>query len=340
MKKPNAYRYSLFALLMVSFSLTACDGFSGSRFYVDSDPEVEAEEVSLIDDESMLKKCTLTTNITYKSVMGTPLHLDLYTPNEMVYESTPVCLFFHSGSWMRGGKIDAQYDSNASTMGVLLDLGYSIVSVDYRLCNGSSNLFPMNIADCKDAVRWVRKNAETYHFDTNNIGAWGLSAGAHLALLCGYTDNTAFPGDTTLSTYSSEIDWVLDFFGPTDIYSYTEHFTTSYISEYLNSLFGISDYTSDISTERLAEIKTLVDSYSPLYYVKSTCVPTLIMQGSMDPLVFPSVTETFVAALKNVGAKYKFLLYEGVGHWVPNVITDADLHRNLIKNVKHFLKNI
>lgn len=59
--------------------------------------------------------------------------------------------------------------------------GYVVVAINYRLA--PQHLFPAQIEDCRDAIRWVRRNADRWKIDTKRIGAYGYSAGGHLACL-------------------------------------------------------------------------------------------------------------------------------------------------------------
>ena len=53
-----------------------------------------------------------------------------------------------------------------------LTRGYAVVAVNYRL--SWEALFPALIYDIKAAIRWIRANAEQYHFDLERIAAWGI----------------------------------------------------------------------------------------------------------------------------------------------------------------------
>jgi acetyl esterase/lipase len=64
--------------------------------------------------------------------------------------------------------------------------GYLVVSINYRLYPAAQ--FPAMIQDVKCAVRSLRANAVQYNLDPNRIGAFGVSAGGHLAALLGTTD--------------------------------------------------------------------------------------------------------------------------------------------------------
>src|SRR6266852_4209804 len=122
-------------------------------------------------------------DVEYANVNNTSLRLDLYVPNSG--GPFPVVVWVHGGGWQTGDKSDP----NPALREV--NRGYAVVSINYRLqilhpAPLDPNLaFPVQIKDCKAAVRWLRANAATYNLDPNRIGAWGESAGGHLSSLLG-----------------------------------------------------------------------------------------------------------------------------------------------------------
>lgn len=68
---------------------------------------------------------------------------------------------------------------------MLAQHGFTAVAISYRLA--PAHKFPAQIEDCKEAVRWMRANAERLKIDPDNIGGFGYSAGAHLVSLLGTT---------------------------------------------------------------------------------------------------------------------------------------------------------
>ena len=108
----------------------------------------------------------------------------------------------------------------------LLDAGYAVVTPNHR--SSGDTLFPAQIHDIKAVVRFVRGNSEKYKFDTSFIGISGSSSGGHLAALTGtsglvkdYTiDSVTMNLEGSLGKYtnfSSEVNAVCDWFGPTDL---------------------------------------------------------------------------------------------------------------------------
>ena len=54
--------------------------------------------------------------------------------------------------------------------------------------------------------------------------------------------------------------------------------------------------------------------FSPVNYVSSSCVPTLVVQGAKDRIVYPADTRAFVEKLKSKGVTYKYFELEESGH--------------------------
>jgi len=108
-----------------------------------------------------------------------PLRADLYLPAGP--GPFPAVVVVHGGAWCMGTR--AQLSGFAQ---VLARRGMAGIAITYRLA--PRHKFPAQIEDCKTAVRWIRSHAEEIRVDPNRIGAFGYSAGAHLAALLGTAD--------------------------------------------------------------------------------------------------------------------------------------------------------
>ena len=108
-----------------------------------------------------------------------PLRADIYLPKgEGPY---PGVLVVHGGAWAMGTRVQL-----AGFSRMLAREGLAAVAISYRLA--PTHKFPAQIEDCKTAIRWMRKNASDLRIDPKRLGAYGYSAGAHLAALLGTTD--------------------------------------------------------------------------------------------------------------------------------------------------------
>ena len=84
--------------------------------------------------------------------------LDLYLPDGPDRSDRPAVVFIHGGGFTGGDK--AEYRS-ASVSADLARAGYVVVSCNYVLGpKTKEGVWPQNIADCRQAVRWVRGHAK------------------------------------------------------------------------------------------------------------------------------------------------------------------------------------
>ncbi|MDR2235486.1 MAG: alpha/beta hydrolase [Chryseobacterium sp.] len=261
-------------------------------------------------------------NVEYKiNRKGNPLTLDLYTPKNASSAPLPVLIYVHGGGWIEGDKMIHADDYVENTIRKLMDRQYAVISINYTLLNDQTH-FPLPLEDTKDAVRWVRKNAEKYNFDVNNIGLFGASAGAHLSLLAAYTPDNTYTGSPELSSYSAKADYVIDHYGPADL---NKLFHTSagsipvamigMISKKIielqkNLVKGLSGF--DINTDQQKAIESL-KTISPVQYV-SGGVPTLIVQGNKDKVVPLSQAKKLHRKLKRAQIQTSLIIIENGVH--------------------------
>jgi acetyl esterase/lipase len=243
----------------------------------------------------------LTPDITYATINGRELKLDFYAPKVKPKKPMPVVMWIHGGGWKGGSK------NNPRKALPILERGYILVSVGYRLSGEA--IFPAAIADCKAAVRWVRANAKTHGMDPDRVGVWGSSAGGHLVALLG----TA--GDVTQwdaiheenADYSSRPNAVCDWFGPTDFLR-------------MNDFPSKIDHDADGSPESRfigAPIQTVPEKTqlaNPIKYISEKTPPFLIMHGDNDMSVCYNQSELLFGALLKAGHSSQLYKVVGGGH--------------------------
>jgi acetyl esterase/lipase len=138
--------------------------------------------------------------------------LDLWVPADATGPS-PVVVFVHGGGWVEGDKGQVR-----SKLPALLDQGFAVASIDYRLAEQA--IFPAAVRDAKAAIRWLRANAASQGLDPDAIAIWGESAGGNMAALVGVTgDQATVFDDPSLGNpdTSSAVQAVVDWFGPVDL---------------------------------------------------------------------------------------------------------------------------
>ncbi len=240
-------------------------------------------------------------DIEYVPGGGNAQSLDLYLPKSD--RPVPLIIWIHSGAFRAGDK--AQCPAMAFTR-----RGYAAASLNYRLSGQA--IFPAAIEDCKAAVRWLRAHAREYNLDADHFGAWGSSAGGHLVALLGASgDVKQLEGNGGNLEFSSRVQAVCDWFGPTDFVQMEAHALTP------GRPF---DHDAADSPESLfiggaiQDNKDKARAANPITYVTLGAPPFLIMHGDQDPLVPHHQSELLEAALKKAGVEVTFRTVEGAGH--------------------------
>lgn len=227
-------------------------------------------------------------DVVYKTTDSTHLKLDIYHTKTMA-EKAPLIVFVHGGAWKKGKKQDY--------LRYLVDYakkGYVTATVQYRFT--PKVRYPEMIQDVEDAIRWLKKNADTYHIDNSKIATVGGSAGGHLVLMNALTN--AQKG-TTVDSLSSAVQAVVNFYGPTDL-------TTDYArnNTSVTALIGKS----------YADAPEAYKAASPLFFVSKQAPPILTFQGTLDELVPYEQADWLHAALQEAGATSYYHLLEGWPH--------------------------
>jgi acetyl esterase len=242
-------------------------------------------------------------DIVYSQVGGRKLLLDLCLPAKGSAPS-PVIVWVHGGGWRNGSK-----NAGSRARG-MLDRGYAVVDVDYRLSGEA--IFPAQVEDCKTAVRWVRANATRYGFDPDRIGAWGSSAGGHLVAFLGTAGDVREFDTETNAQYSSRVQAVCDWFGPTDLLQMDKHMIEG--SRLVHDAPGSPESLLVGGPIQKEPYKSLVGKADPIKYVTKDDPPFLIMHGDKDMLVPLHQSELLLDALKKAGVSASLYVVKGGGH--------------------------
>jgi acetyl esterase/lipase len=106
--------------------------------------------------------------------------LDLLLP-EKYTDNTPVVIMVHGGGWMMGGK---EYTDKRGRD--LRSRGFVVANIDYRYVSETVHCKDL-LEDIDNAVAYVLKEGGKYGYNTEQFHLAGISAGAHLSLMYGYT---------------------------------------------------------------------------------------------------------------------------------------------------------
>ncbi len=150
--------------------------------------------------------------------------MDVYTPKGASSTPRPAVLWIHGGGWVGGNKLSKREKTICKS---LAEEGYVAFSIDYRLGSYKSKTlpgggvdvpWPQNIYDCKSALRFIRKEATRFGVDPDRIAVAGGSAGGHLALLVGVSEDVDALNQGRLYTeQSNAVACIVDFYGIVEV---------------------------------------------------------------------------------------------------------------------------
>jgi acetyl esterase/lipase len=94
--------------------------------------------------------------------------------------------------------------------------GYVVASIQYRTTTDGAT-YKDAVEDVKSAIRYLRAHAAQYDINASKVAVWGQSAGGYLAAMTGTTNgDTQFNAGANLDQ-SSDVQAVVDEFGPSDL---------------------------------------------------------------------------------------------------------------------------
>jgi acetyl esterase/lipase len=222
------------------------------------------------------------------------LILDLYQPPARE-APRPALVIVHGGAWTIRSKED--WSENAQK---LAEAGYVVFNLNYRLMKpDGTNPWPDQFDDVQRAVRWVRANAESYGIDPKRVGAVGHSSGGQMVGLLG-TRETRDNSDSSLASFSSRVDCVVDLAGDMDL-----------MIPY--PMASDNDLAEQFFGGRREEVPAVYRDASPIDWIDTETTPFLILQGAEgDPALEHS--RLMAGALQQAGVEVVYAEFPGVGH--------------------------
>jgi len=218
--------------------------------------------------------------------------LDLAMKKELRGAPSPGIVVIHGGGWIEGDK--SSFASNEHGVpGNIEDfaaVGFVAVTINYRLSGDAP--FPAALEDCKCAVRWLRAHANEYHLDADHIGAFGNSAGGHLAMLLGMTSkDKSQEAEGPYQGYSSLVQAVVSDSGPIDL---LEQYRSGALRQVCSRFMGGPPEGDRAAAYRRA---------SPADQINKEMPPLCLIYGVDDAQVPIETADQFVLALGRAGLK-------------------------------------
>lgn len=267
-----------------------------------------------------LKNGEVEFHIPYKqATLENELTLDIYHPtSEQKLEKYPVLMYIHGGGWISGNKLTVNNNRFNGAINRLREAGYFVISPNYTLAEHGKTPFPNCIEDIFDALQWVEKHTDTYKFDLSRLGLLGESAGGHLAMMVSFSS----PEEFGLNYNKTKIQYLIDVYGPSDLNElYNSEITDTmnamiekmptYLANRLDPsrlLLGFNPEEKPIKTEKMMR------EFSPINYLDSEKIPTLIIHGKADQVVPVEQSYQLTKRFDSLGVEYEAHYFPGVNH--------------------------
>jgi acetyl esterase/lipase len=230
-----------------------------------------------------------------------PLTLDLYLPPRRTADRpAPLVIYIHGGAWVTG---HPRSGGMPRMLAALAARGYVVASISYRL--RAEAPFPVAIQDVRDAIRFLRTNAQSYGIDGARVGIWGASAGGQLAALAatgcgiGALDSPAsvIAREGTSPCVQAAVSW----YGVHDFATIPLPVVETGPRPYL----GCNLAHCSRETMAMASAVTFVDPTDP---------PMLLIHGGADTLVVPSQSVELDQRLRDARVPSELIIIPGVNH--------------------------
>jgi acetyl esterase/lipase len=214
----------------------------------------------------------------YKTVGTTNLTAHIFHPAASDLAARPAIVLFHGGGWAAGSP-EWVYDAAKRYAGY----GAVAVAAEYRLSD-QKTITPLDaIADARDIIRWMRRNAATLGIQPDRIAAYGVSSGGHLAAL--------------LATFDDHV--------------------SDQPSAIPNAMVLISPALSlapDGWFQKILLGRATAADVSPDEHVDKVLPPIAIFVGGSDTLTPAAGTTHFCDRVNERGGHCEIHVYPGVGH--------------------------
>ena len=210
-------------------------------------------------------------DVEYARVGDQRLMLDLHLRRKSARaaDAPPLVVWVHGGAWRSGSRKNMP-------LGGLVERGYAVASVDYRLSPVAR--FPAQVHDIKAAIRFLRARRGEYGYDATRIAIAGDSAGGHLAALVGMTSGNA-DLEGTVGEHPSEksdVEAIVSLYGMSNLTTILAQSTPHGLSvrvPALQLLLGAQPQDAP-DLARLA---------SPVFHADAGDPPLLLIHGDQDP---------------------------------------------------------
>ncbi len=237
-------------------------------------------------------------DIEYARAGDPGLKLDLHLPGKS--PRSPLIVWVHGGAWRSGSKA-------SMPLGKLVEEGYAVASVDYRLSTQAK--FPAQIHDIKAAIRFLRGHGGEWRLSVKQILIAGDSAGGHLAAVVGVSNRSSELEGTVGNdlAQSSDVQGIMSFYGGANLTTILKQSTPHGLSVRVPALDLLLGGHPDA-------VPALARLASPVFHVDEKDPPLLLLHGDQDPQMPVNQALELLGAYQKVRAPVQLEVVHGAAH--------------------------
>ncbi len=269
--------------------------------------------------------------VAYANHDGVSLLGDLYLPAGA--GRSPALIAVHGGGWQAGARSAFQFWGP-----YLAARGYAVFAISYRLAKKGEKMFPQAVNDVLAAVQFVRASAGQFKIDSERIGLFGASAGAHLSALAALGASSpafkgAYPKDAH-ATVSTKVKALVGVYGVYDLAEMWQRYQLQSPRE--------NNIENFMGAAPMDDPRLYFDA-SPINYATfaNNQIGVLLSVGTEDDLVDRRAqTDAFLMKLKQANFFVRPCIVQGAPHyWVGDPIEEADSYSGcMAPRLMRFLK--
>lgn len=269
--------------------------------------------------------------VVYKKAQDCEIKADVFgSPTQ---GRKPVAVWIHGGALISGSR---KLSANARVLRSLLDTGFVVVSIDYRLAPETK--LPGIIEDVQDTFRWIRSNATSIHVDPDRLVVCGGSAGGYLTLMTGFCVN---PRPKALVPYWGYGDIVGPWYSRPDPFYLRQPAVTredalaavghAAVSEPApnnsRGKFYLYCRQQGLWPKQVAGHDPGTDDawfteYCPIRNVTREYPPTMLVHGTADTDVPYEQSKMMAERLRTVGVQHQLVTVPEGGHGIGNIAAE------------------
>jgi acetyl esterase/lipase len=264
----------------------------------------------------------------YKNAGGCDIKADVYGVPDS--GRRPVAVWIHGGALIMGSR---RLSPNSRVLRALLDSGFAVVSIDYRLAPETK--LPGIIEDVQDAFRWIRESAGKLRIDPDRVGVCGGSAGGYLTLMTGFAVN---PRPKALVPYWGYGDLVGPWYSRPDPFYLRQPRVTREEALAAVGATTVCDLTSkndrgrfylycrqqglwpkEVTGHDPATEDAWFTPYSPERNVTREYPPTMLVHGTADTDVPYEQSKLMAARFAKAGVEHRLVTVPEGNHGISNI---------------------